>query len=399
MISLRILSWSEDNEKFAESQTGFRPGRGCTDNIFSLACIVNIHLIKHRKLYASFVDFRSAFSEVDHTLLWKKMMEFGLPFRITSLMQRLYNQAEVRIRSGTKYTPPCKVNKGLLQGDCISPLLFLIFINDIEQFFKDKGAIGVPISHEQDILTLLYADDLIIFGSSKTDLQQKLNILQDYCQQNRMMVNVEKSKVVIFRRGGRLAATDNFTYNGQNMEISNQFNYLGVMFSSHGVFHKAAEQALCKGRVAVANVRRTMTNSKMVSFDSRLKLFNAVVKATLLYGCETWGSRYEDEIEKCQSYFFKSIYCLQRNTPCYVLRLEMGVVRFHSTMFPITGWVLLGSCFLVVSLQQLQHHQCRISEYACENGRCISLDRFCNEYDDCGDKSDEPRYCSREFVS
>ncbi|KAI5717529.1 hypothetical protein M8J77_007453 [Diaphorina citri] len=255
MISLRILSWSEDNEKFAESQTGFRPGRGCTDNIFSLACIVNIHLIKHRKLYASFVDFRSAFSEVDHTLLWKKMMEFGLPFRITSLMQRLYNQAEVRIRSGTKYTPPCKVNKGLLQGDCISPLLFLIFINDIEQFFKDKGAIGVPISHEQDILTLLYADDLIIFGSSKTDLQQKLNILQDYCQQNRMMVNVEKSKVVIFRRGGRLAATDNFTYNGQNMEISNQFNYLGVMFSSHGVFHKAAEQALCKGRVAVANAR------------------------------------------------------------------------------------------------------------------------------------------------
>jgi Reverse transcriptase (RNA-dependent DNA polymerase). len=181
--------------------------------------------------------------------------------------------------------------------------LFLIFINDIEQFFKDKGAIGVPISHEQDILTLLYADDLIIFGSSKTDLQQKLNILQDYCQQNKMMVNVEKSKVVIFRRGGRLAATDNFTYNGQNMEISNQFNYLGVMFSSHGVFHKAAEQALCKGRVAVANVRRTMTNSKMVSFDSRLKLFNAVVKATLLYGCETWGSRYEDEIEKCQSYF------------------------------------------------------------------------------------------------
>ncbi|KAI5694666.1 hypothetical protein M8J75_003070 [Diaphorina citri] len=73
---------------------------------------------------------------------------------------------------------------------------------------------------------------------------------------------------------------------------------------------------------------------------------------------------------------------------------SIGSRGFHSTMFPITGWVLLGSCFLVVSLQQLQHHQCRISEYACENGRCISLDRFCNEYDDCGDKSDEPRYCS-----
>jgi hypothetical protein len=37
---------------------------------------------------------------------------------------------------------------------------------------------------------------------------------------------------------------------------------------------------------------------------------------------------------------------------------------------------------------------CRISEFPCRNGRCIRLDRYCDAVDDCGDKSDEPRYCT-----
>uniref|UniRef100_A0A8D8QS39 CUB domain-containing protein n=1 Tax=Cacopsylla melanoneura TaxID=428564 RepID=A0A8D8QS39_9HEMI len=67
------------------------------------------------------------------------------------------------------------------------------------------------------------------------------------------------------------------------------------------------------------------------------------------------------------------------------------------TMPPVTILLLLSSTCITLSLQHLMTSlvsQCRISEYQCRNGRCVSLDRFCNEYDDCGDKSDEPRYCS-----
>jgi hypothetical protein len=40
---------------------------------------------------------------------------------------------------------------------------------------------------------------------------------------------------------------------------------------------------------------------------------------------------------------------------------------------------------------------CRISEFPCRNGRCIRLDRYCDGVDDCGDKSDEPRYCTGKY--
>ena len=42
---------------------------------------------------------------------------------------------------------------------------------------------------------------------------------------------------------------------------------------------------------------------------------------------------------------------------------------------------------------------CRVSEFFCDTGQCVALDRFCDGEDDCGDKSDEPRYCSREYCT
>ncbi|KAI5742771.1 hypothetical protein M8J77_011149 [Diaphorina citri] len=327
MISQRILSYGEDNKLFIEAQAGFRPGRGCTDNVFTLASIINIHLIKHRKLYVGFVDFKSAFSEIDHTLLWQKLYEFGISSKIIRVLNKMYEQAEVKIVSGRSQeaTPACSITKGVLQGDSISPLLFIIFLNDIEEYFRSKGTRGVSINHVQDILLLLYADDLVVFASDKMDLQRKLNILQEYCQVNKMTVNVTKSKVVIFRRGGRVAASDKFQYNGEEMEVVSEYNYLGIMFSSHGVFHKASQQALSKGRVAMACVRKILVNSKMTSFESRVKLFDSIVKSTLLYGAEVWGLRYEDTIEKCQTQFFKSRYYLSYNTALVKLLKKLGI--------------------------------------------------------------------------
>jgi hypothetical protein len=45
----------------------------------------------------------------------------------------------------------------------------------------------------------------------------------------------------------------------------------------------------------------------------------------------------------------------------------------------------------------LQPVECKLSQFKCESGQCVSLDRYCDGEDDCGDKSDEPRLCTREY--
>ena len=67
---------------------------------------------------------------------------------------------------------------GVRQGECLSPFLFAVSLNDIEQEFVIKGADGVD-SGFLKLFLLLYADDIVIFSETAEGLQNGLNILHD----------------------------------------------------------------------------------------------------------------------------------------------------------------------------------------------------------------------------
>jgi len=73
---------------------------------------------------------------------------------------------------------------------------------------------------------LLYADDIVLFAESAESLQNYLNILEGYCDRWKLTVNSTKTKVIIFRKGGRLLQNVRFTYKNEEIEIVNKFKYL-----------------------------------------------------------------------------------------------------------------------------------------------------------------------------
>ena len=81
---------------------------------------------------------------------------------------------------------------------------------------------------------LLYADDIVLFGNSASELQNSIDILEEYCQKWKLTVNTTKTKVLIFRKGERLPNGLRFTYNGTEIEIVSRFSYLGIVFTSWG---------------------------------------------------------------------------------------------------------------------------------------------------------------------
>ena len=114
---------------------------------------------------------------------------------------------------------------------------------------------------------------------SKEDLQKQLDSLYDYCVQWKLKVNVQKSKIVIFSRG-RILQNVHFYYNGTELEIVNDFSYLGVIFSRTGNFSKA--------KAAMYDIIRKGKLHNL-SVECLLDLFDKVVKPILLYGSEVWG--------------------------------------------------------------------------------------------------------------
>ena len=91
------------------------------------------------------------------------------------------------------------------------------------------------------LFLLLYADDIELFANTPDESQHLLDILQDYCARNRLTVNTSKTKVVIFRKGGRTPIDLTFKYNGDEIEIVSKFSYLGkigIVFTSGGSCHE-----------------------------------------------------------------------------------------------------------------------------------------------------------------
>ena len=92
---------------------------------------------------------------------------------------------------------------GVRQGECLSPFLFSMYLNDLENEFVTKGLDGFDIGMLK-LYLLMYADDIVVFSETSDGLQKGLNILTDYCEKWKLVVNTDKTKIMIFRKGGNL---------------------------------------------------------------------------------------------------------------------------------------------------------------------------------------------------
>ena len=77
---------------------------------------------------------------------------------------------------------------------------------------------------------------LLYFSNTSEGLQKGLDILSDYGQKWKLTVNNDKTKVMVFRKGGILPRNLSFTFQGNMIEIVNKFVYLGISFSTGGSF-------------------------------------------------------------------------------------------------------------------------------------------------------------------
>ena len=85
----------------------------------------------------------------------------------------------------------------------------------------------------------MFADDLVLISQSAEGLQNCLNKLQSYCDKWCLTVNTDKTKVVIFNKGGHKISKYRFVLNNSTIEIVQKYCYLGIIFSSTGSFSNA----------------------------------------------------------------------------------------------------------------------------------------------------------------
>lgn len=324
-----------------EIQAGFRALRCCMDNIYALTAAIQLHLrLKGRKVYGLFVDFKRAFDSVPQEKLWSKLASFGVSPKFIRILKELYDKAALRVRVGGDLSSRIEVTEGVLQGEILSPLLFLLYLADIEKELRRAGVEGINIDGTHDLLLLLYADDLILLADTPRDLRKKLKALWDYCNSLDLTVNIGKTKIVPFKRGGR-PNSEVFYYGDQEVEQVNSYVYLGVVFSSSILGGKAADQASNKCKAAIGAVLGTLARLRGDSWLGLLRLYDSIVLSTLLYASPIWGLRVAHVLEAVQLSFFKRLFQLPYCTTSSALRLELGLVKIKYKIFHLTWcWLM-----------------------------------------------------------
>nr|CAH8869570.1 unnamed protein product [Trichobilharzia regenti] len=279
-----------------EEQAGFRSGRGCIDHVFTLR-----QLLEHRHTYCRptivvFLDIRAAFDSLDRTVLWNCLLERGVPEKFVNILKALYRNTSGRVRAYNQLSPLFPTNSGVRQGCPISPFLFNFAIDDIlESALKDVREGGVDLLPGDRLFDLEYADDIVLLCDSMQAAQIALNQVAISVCKYGMCFAPSKCKVEKKKKKKPVPA---LTLAGEPLEVVDKFVYLGSCVSAGGGVMDEISNRIMKARVAYINLSH-LWRRRDVSLAIKGRVYNASVRAALLYACETWPLRAEDVRRLC----------------------------------------------------------------------------------------------------
>jgi len=312
MLDYRLRSWAEGNNLLSDYQFGFRKDRSTTDCIFILHSIINkVINVEKRKLYCAFVDFKKAFDKVYRDGIWYKLIKYGTSSKMVKMLKAIYLDVRSCVKVNGINTEYFGSYAGVKQGEPLSPLLFIFFINDMYDFLHDDSVEMFSIA-DLKLFLLLFADDAVLFSYTKEGLQCLLNKLYTYCSTWGVSVNTNKTVVMICKKSNRHEHIE-MLYDDEKLEVVDKFTYLGVTISSNGKVYQAQKNLSNQALKAMFSLNKLFDNVSL-SIPEQLKLFDSMVSPIMNYGAEIWGFHKAPDIERVHTRFLKQVLRVRQQT-------------------------------------------------------------------------------------
>ena len=251
--------------------------------------MIEKHLEHQRDLFHNFIDFKKAFDRVWQQGLWQVMEDFNITHELIQLIKALYNNAKSKVLLNNEAGTAFKTTVGVRQGCLLSPVLFNIFLERIMQNTLENHQSSISIGG-RTVCNLRFADDIDLIAGSNAELQDLTNKLTDNASSFGMEVSTEKSKIMVNSDDNMQS---NITMNGVPLEEVKDFKYLGAMISQDGSSTKEVRSRISAATAAMTRLQRIWQSN--ISFKTKMHLYKSLVTSILLYGCEAWTLKAEDE--------------------------------------------------------------------------------------------------------
>ena len=265
------------NHLISNNQSGFRPGDSTTNQLLHL--VNEIHQAfdstKSLEVRAVFLDISKAFDKVWHDGLIFKLRQNGVSGRLLQFFQNYLNNRKQRVVLNGSSADYSIIESGVPQGSVLGPLLFLIYINDLERNIKSN--------------VKFFADDTMLFSIVKDphisaiDLNHDLNIISRWAHQWKMEFNPDPSKQateVLFSHKKSSPIHPNLIFNGTVVAKINEQKHLGLILDSKLSFEKHLNEKFIKAKKNIGIIKHL---SKFLPLKALSQMYKAFVRSHLDY--------------------------------------------------------------------------------------------------------------------
>lgn len=182
---------------------------------------------------------------------------------------------------------------------------------------------GITISNKK-IQVLKFADDLVLIAKTPDEIQEMLREADKFISSNALEINTSKTKIMVCRKAGGLKKKEKWTLKGKEIEVVNEYKYLGFWIDARNNMKKHIVEMVNKTRKIVNQTWGLIKRAKVDILRNRLKLYETIAKSAGIYGVEIWGWAKRKEIERMQGRYIKMVMGLSPNTPDYIWKMEAG---------------------------------------------------------------------------
>lgn len=330
ILYARIENFCSSRGILCEEQGGYKKKRWTVDNAFTLSCQIQTALNQKEHLYVLFVDYSKCFDLISREGLWYKLVKEGLSGKCIKILKSIYEKVSMHLKYKGEVGHEITSKVGLKQGCPLSGILWSLYANDCANALSE----GLdPSGRNIAYGTLMFADDTAIFARNADTMKTLISNLEKYTFKWGLQVNLEKTKMVLFRHGaGKRKIKNlqvNFTFSNEIIGYEDTYCYLGITFHRAGKWTDQVEGAKTKGRRSSLQLREKLRKLHGLPTKEITNLFKACVQSATLYGCEIWGTGPVQKLETIQCDFAKMALGVRRTTPNAGAISELGLLPYQ----------------------------------------------------------------------
>ena len=302
---------------FNDNQAGFRKKRTTAEHLFRLAQQTSNGFKKRKCTLALFLDVRAAFDSVWKAGLKYKINKIGLSKQMRNLLFSFLDERTLRVNVNGIWSEVVTLEAGTPQGSCLSPILYIIFVNDVTDAL-DLNKLSASQFADDIGLWCTHSD----LRTAQLIIQDAIKRLETWCQKWYVSLHPAKSKLLLlskcFRHWTEVEDKGlSVTLFDETVSVVNEAKFLGVTFDSRLTYEPQTRKTLAKAYKRLNLLRMISSMSTKNKPEMLLKLYESIIRPIFEYSSicsKTTAECHTEKLQLLQNQALRSVL----KTPAYV---------------------------------------------------------------------------------